>query len=192
MDWWIDCLLPASVIQPQALTLVTKRTNQATAFRAPVEQLSHPRSGSSGSDYARFPERIPDRRASFFPVPLPSYPPTPDSKPPGRTRLKIHLFVPSILFHVLLTFLSKFFSTFLRSTSSLSVFVSYLDLEEIYLPLYAEFPIYATLRAKEIRTPIIRKDVTGLSPSLADVSTSLSLSLMQPASTQKVQRKPAV
>jgi hypothetical protein len=29
--------------------LVTKRTNQATAFRAPVEQLSHPRNGSSGS-----------------------------------------------------------------------------------------------------------------------------------------------
>jgi hypothetical protein len=122
LDWWIDCLLPASVIQPQALTLVTKRTDQATAFRAPVEQLSHPRNGSSGSDYARFPERIPDRCASFFPVPLPSYPPTPDSKPPRRTRLKIHLFVPSILFHVLLTFLSKFFSTFVRTTSPLSVF----------------------------------------------------------------------
>jgi len=62
-----------------------------------------------------------------------------------------HLSVLSMPFHVLLTFLSKFFSTFLRSTSPLSVSMSYLDLGEIYLLLYAEFPIYATLRIKEIR-----------------------------------------
>jgi hypothetical protein len=89
-----------------------------------------------------------------------------------------HSYVPSILFHVLLTFLSKFFSTFLRSTSSLSVFVSYLDLEEIYLPLYEEIPISATLRLREIRA--FSKIVTGLSPSMADGSTSLTISLKQP------------
>jgi len=41
--------------------------------------------------------------------------------------------VPPMQFQVLLTFLSKFFSTFLRSTFPLSVSVSYLDLGELYL-----------------------------------------------------------
>ena len=59
--------------------------------------------------------------------------------------------VPSMQFQVLLTCLSAFFSTFLRSTSSLSVFMSYLDLGEIYLLLYAEITINVTLKAVEIR-----------------------------------------
>lgn len=96
--------------------------------------------------------RAPDRTAPFFLAPALLLRSHRDSKPSQETRLKMnHSFVPSILFHVLLTFLSKFFSTFLRSTSPLSVFVSYLDLEEIYLPLYEEVPISATLRLKEIR-----------------------------------------
>ena len=46
----------------------------------------------------------------------------------------------------LLTFFSKFFSSFLRSTCSLSVSHKYLALEEVYLPISAEVPINATLR----------------------------------------------
>ena len=58
--------------------------------------------------------------------------------------------VPSMQFQVLLTFLSKFFSTFLRSTFPLSVSVSYLDLGELYLLLCAEIPINTTLENEMI------------------------------------------
>lgn len=79
--------------------------------------------------------------------------------------------VPSIQFQVLLTLFSQFFSTFLRSTSPLSVSMSYLGLEEIYLPFYALFPKYATRKQKEIRET--NTLVTGLSPSLAPISIEL-------------------
>lgn len=79
--------------------------------------------------------------------------------------------VPSIQFQVLLTLFSQFFSTFLRSTSPLSVSMSYLGLEEIYLPFYALFPKYATRKQKEIRET--KQLVTGLSPSLAPISIEL-------------------
>jgi len=45
----------------------------------------------------------------------------------------------------LLTLFSKFFSSFLRSTCSLSVSHKYLALEEVYLPLSAAVPSNATL-----------------------------------------------
>ena len=45
----------------------------------------------------------------------------------------------------LLTLFSKFFSSFLRSTCSLSVSHKYLALEEVYLPLSAAIPSNATL-----------------------------------------------
>jgi hypothetical protein len=61
--------------------------------------------------------------------------------------------VPSMQFQVLLTCLSAFFSTFLRSTFPLSVFMSYLDLGEIYLLLYAEITINVTLKEVEIWQP---------------------------------------
>lgn len=51
---------------------------------------------------------------------------------------------------VLLTCLSAFFSTFLRSTFPLSVFMSYLDLAEIYQLLYAEITINVTLKEEKI------------------------------------------
>jgi len=79
--------------------------------------------------------------------------------------------VPSIQFQVLLTLFSQFFSTFLRSTSPLSVSMSYLGLEEIYLPFYALFPKYATRKQKEIRET--QGPATGLSPSLAPISIGL-------------------
>lgn len=60
--------------------------------------------------------------------------------------------IPSSPFHVLLTFLSKFFSAFPRGTFFLSVSVSYLDLEEVYLPFYVGFPTNATLGKQMIRT----------------------------------------
>jgi len=47
----------------------------------------------------------------------------------------------------LLTLFSKFFSSFLRSTSSLSVSRLYLALEEVYLPFRAAFPNNPTLRS---------------------------------------------
>jgi hypothetical protein len=56
-------------------------------------------------------------------------------------------------FQVLLTCLSAFFSTFLRSTFPLSVFMSYLDLAEIYQLLYAEITINVTLKEEKIWEP---------------------------------------
>ena len=47
----------------------------------------------------------------------------------------------------LLTLFSKFFSSFLRSTCSLSVSRLYLALEEVYLPFRAAFPNNPTLRS---------------------------------------------
>ncbi len=70
---------------------------------------------------------------------------------PWTSILTSRQIVPSIQFQVLLTLFSQFFSTFLRSTSPLSVSMSYLGLEEIYLPFYALFPKYATRKQKEIR-----------------------------------------
>ena len=46
----------------------------------------------------------------------------------------------------LLTLFSKFFSSFLRSTCSLSVSHKYLALEEVYLPFRAAFPSNPTHR----------------------------------------------
>jgi len=46
----------------------------------------------------------------------------------------------------LLTLFSKFFSSFLRGTCSLSVSHKYLALEEVYLPFRAAFPNNPTLR----------------------------------------------
>jgi hypothetical protein len=92
------------------------------------------------------------------------------SKPRAST-LTDRQIVPSIQFQVLLTLFSQFFSTFLRSTSPLSVSMSYLGLEEIYLPFYALFPKYATRKQKEIRET--QSPATGLSPSLAPISIGL-------------------
>jgi len=72
-------------------------------------------------------------------------------------------------FQVLLTCLSEFFSTFLRSTFPLSVFMSYLDLAEIYQLLYAEITINVTLKEDKIWKPLTVGD-KGLSPSLAQLS----------------------
>lgn len=77
--------------------------------------------------------------------------------------------VPSMQFQVLLTCLSAFFSTFLRSTFPLSVFMSYLDLGEIYLLLYAEITINVTLKEAEIWRPRSSTD-KGVSPSVLQLS----------------------
>lgn len=71
---------------------------------------------------------------------------------PGQGSSSSHS-VPSMQFQVLLTCLSAFFSTFLRSTFPLSVFMSYLDLAEIYQLLYAEITINVTLKEEKIWKP---------------------------------------
>ena len=70
----------------------------------------------------------------------------------------------------LLTLFSKFFSSFLRSTCSLSVSHKYLALEEVYLPFRAAIPNYPTLFGN--RTP--GHQSTGLSPSLMSSSKELT------------------
>lgn len=80
--------------------------------------------------------------------------------------------VPSMQFQVLLTCLSAFFSTFLRSTYPLSVFMSYLDLGEIYLLFYAEISINVTLKRDEIWKN--RPSDKGVSPSVPQLSNWLS------------------
>ena len=70
----------------------------------------------------------------------------------------------------LLTLFSKFFSSFLRSTCSLSVSRVYLALEEVYLPLRAAVPNNPTLRSLSYS---IHSPTTGLSPSLTSCSKEL-------------------
>ena len=70
----------------------------------------------------------------------------------------------------LLTLFSKFFSSFLRSTCSLSVSHKYLALEEVYLPFRAAIPNYPTLFGN--RTP--GHQSTGLSPSMTSSSKELT------------------
>ena len=70
----------------------------------------------------------------------------------------------------LLTLFSKFFSSFLRSTCSLSVSHKYLALEEVYLPFRAAIPNYPTLF--DNRTSWHQS--TGLSPSLMSSSKELT------------------
>lgn len=106
--------------------------------------------------------------------PFSSCPPPPyqaTRSKPHASHTHSRQIVPSIQFQVLLTLFSQFFSTFLRSTSPLSVSMSYLGLEEIYLPFYALFPKYATRKQKEIREA--QRPATGLSPSLAPISIGL-------------------
>jgi hypothetical protein len=79
------------------------------------------------------------------------------NRTPKRKNLTCRQMVPSTQFQVLLTLLSQFFSTFLRSTSPLSVSVSYLGLDEIYHPFYAELPIYATPKHTRDSEQIRRK-----------------------------------
>ena len=70
----------------------------------------------------------------------------------------------------LLTLFSKFFSSFLRSTCSLSVSHKYLALEEVYLPFRAAIPNNPTLRNRSYSQA---SPNTGLSPSLASYSKEL-------------------
>ena len=70
----------------------------------------------------------------------------------------------------LLTLFSKFFSSFLRSTCSLSVSHKYLALEEVYLPFRAAIPNYPTL----VSTRTSGHQSTGLSPSMTSSSKELT------------------
>ena len=70
----------------------------------------------------------------------------------------------------LLTLFSKFFSSFLRSTCSLSVSHKYLALEEVYLPFRAAIPNNPTLRNRSYGQA---SPTTGLSPSMTSCSKEL-------------------
>ncbi len=83
--------------------------------------------------------------------------------------------VPSMQFQVLLTCLSAFFSTFLRSTFPLSVFMSYLDLGEIYLLLYAEITINVTLKEAEIWRPFCKPPTREFHPLCCSFPTDFRL-----------------
>ena len=63
----------------------------------------------------------------------------------------------------LLTLFSKFFSSFLHSTCSLSDSHRYLALDEVYHPIRAAIPNYSTLRTFLLVSLIPN---TGVSPSL--------------------------
>lgn len=73
-------------------------------------------------------------------------------------------------FKYFLTLFSKFFSSFLHSTCSLSDSHSYLALEDVYLPFRAALPNNPTLRRFPFATPM---PCTGLSPSMASESSEL-------------------
>ena len=91
---------------------------------------------------------------------------------PGARSSSSHS-VPSMQFQVLLTCLSAFFSTFLRSTFPLSVFMSYLDLAEIYQLLYAEITINVTLKEEKIWVPFLLLLPRGFHPLCPSFPTEL-------------------
>jgi len=66
----------------------------------------------------------------------------------------------------LLTLFSKFFSSFLRSTCSLSVSHQYLALEEVYLPFRAAIPNNPTLRRVFLRLLVSNYGVVSLFDAL--------------------------
>ena len=76
-----------------------------------------------------------------------------------------HLRFPLSNFRHSLTLFSKFFSSFLHSTCSLSVSRQYLALEGIYLPIRTAVPNNPTRRRRIVRAGTQAQ--TGLSPSLA-------------------------
>ena len=110
----------------------------------------------------------------------PRWSPAGDESPTSMSH--VHS-VPWVQFQVLLTRLSAFFSTFVRTTSPLSVFVSYLDLGEVYLLLCAALTSNTTLRHREIW--LLRTRFKGLSPSLARLSYRLYLDFATPAPRPK-------
>ena len=65
----------------------------------------------------------------------------------------------------LFTFFSKCFSSFLRSTCSLSVSHQYLALEEVYLPFRAEIPNNPTLRNPSVSQSFVTYGSVTLSAS---------------------------
>ena len=71
----------------------------------------------------------------------------------------------------LLTLFSKFFSSFLHSTCSLSVSRPYLALEEVYLPIWASIPRSSTLR--KFASQISFRQVRGFHPLCHCFSTDL-------------------
>jgi len=113
-------------------------------------------------------------------APPPSWLAHGDESPPAVQPLHS---VPRAQFQVLLTHLSVFFSTFLRSTSSLSVFVSYLGLAEIYLLICAALTSNTTLEQGVIRGSVGAP--RGLSPSLVRLSYQLWLACCPPAPNSK-------
>ena len=64
----------------------------------------------------------------------------------------------------LLTLFSKFFSSFLHSTCSLSVSHKYLALEEVYLPFRAAFPNNPTLRFRHTAKILLYGIITLFDP----------------------------
>ena len=70
-----------------------------------------------------------------------------------------------------LTLFSKFFSSFLHSTCSLSVSCQYLALDEIYHPFWAAFPNNPTRRDRLVWQR--RRHRTGFSPSTMSFSKEL-------------------
>ena len=102
---------------------------------------------------------------------------------PGNGSSSSHS-VPSMQFQVLLTCLSAFFSTFLRSTFPLSVFMSYLDLAEIYQLLYAEITINVTLKEDEIWKPPVPA-TRGFHPLWPSFPTEFRTASAPPASSSK-------
>ena len=88
--------------------------------------------------------------------------------------------VPCIRFQTLFTLISKYFSSFVHTTCSLSVSQEYLALDEIYHPIRPGVPTKTTLRKRNMCC--LRSIGTGLSPSLAP--NSYGLPMVQPATNR--------
>ena len=95
--------------------------------------------------------------------------PNPTKKPKLDT-----LTVPPQQFQALLTLSSEFFSTFVHTTCSLSVLLSYLALDGIYHPFQTPLPKSPTLQSINIKRQM-KRATTGLSPSLVSDSSELVL-----------------
>lgn len=145
-----DCWTRPISLANQGTMLLSPNCQTKSAPRAPItafflsarEQFQAP--SSKAPEYSPCETLYPLAHAALFRQRSVNRPP---SSPSSHS-------VPSMQVQVLLTCLSAFFSTFLRSTFPLSVFMSYLDLAEIYQLLYAEITINVTLKEGKIWEPL--------------------------------------
>ena len=136
--------LPCKHARPPPAAMRSASARTAASRRAPTEVLRAPPLPHPEPILSRTATTQERRRRV-------SHRPPPQSRRSRTPHTARNLF-PLSNFRPFLTLFSKFFSSFLHSTCSLSVSCLYLALDGIYHPLGSAFPSKSTLRRRVVRT----------------------------------------